>query len=197
MQTFLSTCRTLGLDQLSLRAQKLQASIPALQSETVLFLICGHDFIHNPSDLKFRGIDELFVQRNSPFELNLYSPCVDEFNRTVKTPGINASIEGTSYADQPGKQVNYDPQVAKKAGGVKPGGVGNYNLQTKALEVIVTHPMGLDKDGALQFEILQKLNTAFAKPAGPLGEIAKGTLADMKDRLRPYWGGGTSVLGLA
>jgi len=195
VQTILNTCKTLGLDQLSLRSQKLRASIPALQAENCLFLLCGYDFIHNPNDQKFRGIEQLFVRRNSPFELNLYGGCIAEFNRTLTNPGINASVEGTSWIGRPGQKVSFNPALMAKPAGVRQGGVGNYNLQTKALEVIVTHTEGLDKDGALRLEIVPKLQFAFGKPPAPLGEIAKQTLADMRQTLMPYWGAGTALLG--
>src|SRR2546423_1059392 len=200
MQTFLDTCKQLGLDQISERGKKLRASIRAQLNETLLFLICGYDFICNASDVKFRGIEQIFVRRTAPLELNLYGNCIAECNRTLTNPGISASIEGTSWKDKPGQKVNFNPALMNKPAGVRAGGAGNYNLQTKALEVLVTHAEGLDKDGALTLEILPKLKSAFATPVGPMTQFQKDradeTLAAMRQALMPYWGAGMAILGL-
>jgi hypothetical protein len=196
MQTFLDTCQKLGLDQQSVRGQKLRASIPAQLSDSCLFLICGYDFIQNPNDMKFRGIEQLFVRPQGPFALNLGQSCIADFQNTATNPAVNASVEGTSWMGQPGKKVNFNTALMAKPAGVRDGGAGNYNLQTKALELIVTHGDGLARQSTLSSEIVPKLQFAFAKPPAPLGEITKATLAEMRAALSPFWGASTMMLGL-
>jgi len=196
MQRFLEICTQLGLDKINERAIKLKASIPALQSENVLFFICGSDFISDASDTKFKGLVEVFVKPGSKFELNLYPGCLAKFNAMLSDPAIKASMEGSSVADQPGAGVRFNPANMQKAAGVRGGGAANFNLQTKALEVVVTDKEGLDKDGALDAEVIPKLKTAFAKPAAALNAVGMATLADMRDSLTPYWGADLKKLGL-
>lgn len=196
MKTFLETCSQLGLDNVSQRAPKLKASIPALQSENVLFFICGSDFILNASDTKFQGIVNLFIKPRADFELNLYPGCISAFNSMLSSPSIKASMEGTSAGNISGDQVTYSAAKMVKGPGTRDGGAGNYNLQTKALEIIVTHGQGLDKDGALELEIIPKLKTAFAAPAKPLSGPGLATWSEMREKLTPYWGGDIRRLGL-
>jgi hypothetical protein len=196
MKKFLEICSELGLDNVSERAPKLKASIPALQSENVLFFICGSDFILNPSDTKFRGIVNLFINREGSFELNLYPECISAFNSMLSSPSIKASMEGTSAGNISGDQVTYSAAKMVKGPGVRDGGAANYNLQTKALEIVVTHRHGLDKDGALEPQVIQKLKTAFAAPAKPLSGLGQATLSKMREELTPYWGGDIRRLGL-
>jgi len=172
------------------------ATVRQIHNQRTERFIAGGSLETGQPGWRLRGIEQLFVRRNSPFELNLYGGCIAEFNRTLTNPGINASVEGTSWMGRPGQKVSFNPALMAKPAGVRQGGVGNYNLQTKALEVIVTHTEGLDKDGALRLEIVPKLQFAFGKPPAPLGEIAKQTLADMRQTLMPYWGAGTALLGL-
>jgi len=196
MQKLLETCRRLGLDKESQRADRLKSSIPALQSENVLFFICGCDFVYHPGDRKFEGIEALFVNRGGKFELNLYPNCLEEFHKTLSGGPVSASIEGTSVADQPGKQFTFDPAKMQRQAGVRPGGAANYNLQTKALDVLLTHGHGLDKDGALETEIIGKLQGAFAKPVPPVTPLMTFTLDEMRQYLTPYWGPALTPLGL-
>jgi hypothetical protein len=196
MKRFLQVCSELGLDNVSQRAPRLKASIPALQSENVLFFICGSDFILNPSDTKFKGILDLFIKDTGTFELNLYPNCRSAITAMLSSPSIKASVEGTSAGNISGDPVTYSAAKMVKGPGVRDGGAGNYNLQTKVLEITVTHGHGLDKDSALTNEIIPKLKTAFAAPAKPLSGPGQATFDDMREKLTPYWGGDIRRLGL-
>ena len=215
MQAFLSICQKLGLDQTTLRERKLRASIPSGMHDTLLFLICGYDFIFYPSDQKFNGIRSVFIESNGAVPLNLYPNCLEEFESTLRPRVVHAAVEGTGWKEQradkvitkPGMQVTFSPDLLKKPIGVRDGGVGNYNLQTKALEVIVTHDEGLNKDSALDVQLIPTLLGVFALPPGPKpGQSASAIrhaemveaqfMDDMRDAVRPYWGAEIVRLGL-
>jgi hypothetical protein len=129
----LSKART-GPDNIA--RPKLKASIPSGLQDTLLFLICGYDFIYYPSDQKFSGIQSVFVRPSGAIPLNLYPECIKEFERTLTAPEVHASVEGTSWKEQrgqnvivkPGMQVKFSPDSMKKPVGVRDGGAGNYNL---------------------------------------------------------------------
>ncbi len=107
MNNFLSWCQQLGIDNANGRAAVLTDAVKALSHESVLFFLCGRDYIFKPSDLKWTGIEALFFGRGKPYELNL--PAI----------ALNSMLAGLHG---PGGVV-----------GIKKG-AGNYNLGTKALE---------------------------------------------------------------
>jgi hypothetical protein len=196
MQTFLGICQKLGLDQTALNGQRLRAAIPIGQQENALFLICGYDFIFHPNDRKFQGIGDLFVDRNGPFELNIGKPCVDQFNNILYSPAINASVEGTSWMGGAGKSVKFSSAQMVKAGGVRDGGTGNYNLQTKALEMIVADTEnGLNHQSTLDM-VMPTLLAAFNGPPRAANAMTLATFDEMRASVTPYWGADAMRLGL-
>jgi hypothetical protein len=128
--------------------------------------------------------------------VNIYPNCRSAFYATLSSPSIKASIEGTSAGKISGAPVTFAAANMVKGAGVRDGGAGNYNLQTRALDVTVTHLEGLDKDTALTSEIIPKLQKAFAAPAKPTTDHAKALLDEMREKLTPYWGGDIKRLGL-
>ena len=214
MQTFLAICEELGLRQRSLNRQRLLASIPVGFDDAVLFLICGYDFAYHPNERKFAGIGELFVRRNSPYQLNLGAKCVTNFFSMQSNPGIGVSVEGTSWPTKPGKaplpglQVSLDPAQMRQAAGVRVGGVGNYNLQTKALDMLLTDAAdGLDRQGMLtggrdeeggdgRNFTWPRLKAVCLGPSVTASAISAAYLEEMTANVRPYWGGDTVNLGL-
>lgn len=195
MEKFLEICSQLGVDNISLRADKLAASIPALCSDSILFFICGHDFIFKPHILKFTGIANLFIAEHGEFPVNIYPECRTAVLALLGNPTLSASIEGTSVGATAGVPVRFDPALMRRQGGVQAGGVGNYNLQTKALELMVTHPRGMDFQGTIRNEIIPKFNASYAK-RGTVSDLTKETLTQMRTALTPYWGADIRNLGL-
>lgn len=207
MQTFLGICEDLRLGQTSLNRQRLLASLPALLGDTVFFLICGYDFVYHPNDRKFEGIGELFVRPYGPHNINLGKKCVDRFFDMQSSPSFSASVEGTAWLGKPGMRVNFNPAQMRQAGGVRVGGAGNYNLQTKALDMLLTD----DKDGLDRQQMITggrgdehadnkftwpRLQRVCLAPHVVPSELSEATLAQMRDNVLPYWGGDTINLGL-
>jgi hypothetical protein len=187
MQKFLEICRTLGLDNVGSRSRKIRLSTTVFIHDTTLFLIAGMDFIHNPSDLKFDGINQVFVQPEGAFPINIGASTRRTFSSMLSSPAISVGIEGASSV-----KVHHSPALMVKAGGVRAGGAGNYNLQTQALEFIVTDGEGLKKQSQISDYMAQMVRlTAGGDPAGK-----QSLIDEMKDAMRPYWGGDLGVLGL-
>jgi len=111
MNNFLSWCQQLGIENLNARAPVLTDAVKALSHESVLFFLCGRDYIYKPSDLKWTGIEALFFGRGKPYELNLPHIALNSMLAGLNGPG------GVVGARQ---------------------GAGNYNLCTKALESAAT-----------------------------------------------------------
>ena len=185
MERFLEHCTSLGLEQTTLNGQKLQNGIKAGVGECSLFFICGYDFVFHPTDRKFWGIEHLFVQENAPFALNL-GPSF--------RPAFRAALAGDGLVVHPPRLGGNRPDVMPK--GVRMGGAGNYNLQTRALDLLVTDPNGMDYNLGLT-SVIPNLKAAFAKPTPTMGQIAQGEFDEMRSALTYYWGSDLWRLGFA
>lgn len=184
MKRFMEHCQTLGLEQTVLNGSKLLNGINAGIGECGLFFICGYDFVFNPSERKFWGIEHIFVQRGAPLALNLSPSFPAKFAGALKGQG--------AYVQPPRLGGNRPNLVA---GGLREGGVGNYNLMGRALDLLVTDPDGMDYNQGLT-SVIPNLKAAFAKPSPRLGEHGRAELELMRSVVRPYWGGDTWRLGL-
>jgi hypothetical protein len=71
MNNFLSWCQKLGIDTLNDRTPVLTAAVKAQSHETVLFFLCGRDYIFKANDIKWTGIEALFFGRGKPYEINI------------------------------------------------------------------------------------------------------------------------------
>jgi hypothetical protein len=98
--------------------------------------------------------------------------------------------------------------------GVRAGGVGNYNLQTKALDMLLTDAAdGLDRQGMLTGGRPQegkrapeavdgrnftwpRLKAVCLGPSVTPSAISAAYLEQMRANVLPYWGGDTVNLGL-
>jgi hypothetical protein len=108
MINFLSWCTKLGIDSPQERAPVLTAAVKSLSHESVLFFLCGRDYIYNAKDLKWMGIDALFLGRGKPYEINIGGIQLTSLQSGLKGPaggGVGAKL-----------------------------GAANFNLCTKALE---------------------------------------------------------------
>src|SRR6476646_6305893 len=92
MQPFLRWCDALGITQKNNRQNVLINAVKAQSHETVLFFLCGLNYITNPTDLKGQGIEKLFIGEGTPFEINIGGPAVATYKQLYR-PGAH------SYAD--------------------------------------------------------------------------------------------------
>lgn len=183
MQKFLEFCNELGLSQTVLNGQKLRNGVQAGLSDCSLFFICGYDYIHHPNDMKFWGIEHLFVQENAPFALNLGPRFRPQFQAalTLENVRIQPPVLGGARLVQPK--------------GVRMLGAANYNIQTNALELIVTDPNGMDYNQGL-VSVMPNLKKAFAKPPSAMSAHTQEEVSEMQVAVRRYWGSDMWRLGL-
>jgi hypothetical protein len=183
METLLTNFQKLGLDQTSLNGQRLRNGIQAGLADCSLFFIAAYDFVYNPNDMKFLGIEHLFVQPNAPYALNIGPNFRPVFHSALAADGVR--IQRPLY--ETGRMVQQK--------GVRMMGAANYNLQTKALELLLTHPDGMDYDVGLK-SVMPNLEAAFAKPASAPSAITQEEVVTMRGMVAPYWGSDTWRLGL-
>jgi hypothetical protein len=106
-------------------------------------------------------------------------------------------------------QASFNAAQMRQPAGVRVGGVGNYNLQTKALDMLLTDiDDGLDRQGMLTGGRGDKNanGKGFTWPRlkavclGPnvtgASELSATWLAEMTANVSPYWGADTANLGL-
>lgn len=100
--------------------------------ENILYMICSWDYVYRPSDEKMMGLLKVFLSNDGAGAIN-----VSDFKKTtamkiIGDPKVKTSYEGSNV----NVQLNMD-----KTGGVTLGGVGNYNLMTKAIEATLPQCM--------------------------------------------------------
>jgi hypothetical protein len=234
MEQFLRACKLLGVDVVPARPAKVRQAIAKQLAETFMFFICGYDFIYAPSDKKFRGIVSVFIEASGPLHINISDEKVAEFINAVYDPDINVSVEGTSFYQkrvlrkgvvehvQTGQKVTYDKVRMGQYGqaaGMRAGGVGNYNLQTRALESCMKNnagwlnaynkfwatPTEFKKDAkgqtlsqpSTQIQFVQAFRNPMQLTA--MGrELNDMAVNDIRQALLPYWDKeGVAVLGVA
>ena len=233
MEQFLRACRALGIDVVGMRAARVRQAIAKQLAETYMFFTCGYDFIFAPSDKKFRGIVSVFIEPNGPLHINISAEYAAGLKKQVYDPDVNVSVEGTSFYQkqvvknattyvQSGHAVSFNKDLMRQHGklpGVRAGGAGNYNLQTKALEACMQDNAGalnaygkfFAKDAELKKEKKgQQISTpstqiqfvqAFKTPLEGLSpfkrELNDQSLTDIREALLPYWDrDGVAALGL-
>jgi hypothetical protein len=183
MQAFLNKAQKLGLDQTVLNGQKLRNGIQAGLADSSLFFIAAYDFVFNPTDMKFLGIEHLFVQPGAPFLLNLGPNFRPAFKAALAAEGVR--IQRPLY--ETGRMVQEK--------GVRMLGAANYNLQTKALDLLITHPHGMDYDVGLT-SVMPNLEAAFAQPPSDYSVHTQDDIREMRAAVAHYWGSDTWRLGL-
>src|SRR5690349_8472851 len=124
LESFLHVCDRLGIASQAARRAVLTAATSISCHEHVLFFLCGRDYIYNPTDLKAEGIQKLFIGEDTPFAINIPDSAPAAIRRTMYAASVNVHTEV-------GEPHTY--RAFTKAAGVRPGGVGNYNLCTKAI----------------------------------------------------------------
>jgi hypothetical protein len=175
IEAFLARCDKLGLAPQAARHPTLVAAITAQSHETVLFFLCGRDYIYHPTDLKLQGIESLFIGAGTPFELNIGSGVADDVKDMLHAPGVTVRTEiGTPHAIG----------VYDRSAGIRAGGAGNYNLGTKA---ITRAFQGLR--GQFLRDMESAVNEAkIGKLAGALkDERVFGYLQTLRNATRRFW----------
>ena len=185
MQNVLNWCTKLGIDAVPARQSVLLASVKAQSNESVLFFLCARDYIYDASDLKWTGIDTLFLRERSPYEINIPEGTRVQIQTTVNNPALRVSTEtGAAHA--------VGAFVPGAAPGVQAGGTGNYNLCTKAL--------GLAVDGFGGAFLNDMVKAVKKKEAGEASAVSPAVVTrcmqDMRNATRRFWMANLMQIGL-
>jgi hypothetical protein len=183
MENLINYATKLGIDSPTNRAPILEASVKAMCHETVLFFLCGRDYIYNPNDLKITGIEKLFIGPGTPYQINISQASLLEFQGILRSPAFN--VKNTIGGPQQFNTFANKPLPTK-------GGVGNYNLHTKALSKAVE---GLGPN--FLRDMLKQVQSA--KAGGPTmvspAAVSKN-VQDMRNAARRFWMSGLFEIGL-
>jgi len=183
LHPFLSACERLGLDSFMNRRPSLLISAKSFSNEQVLFFLCGQDYFYHPTDEKIEGILELFIGPGKPYELNVGEVAIGNFFAALNKVAVSVTTEGGwahSYA------------AFSRAPGLRPGGAGNYNLFTKALNALAMSAIQIIGDVQ---RLLRGQNIHQATRSIQGAEVER-YLAPMRTALAPYWLLDTRNLGL-
>jgi hypothetical protein len=123
MEYFLSQCQKMGIVPQAARRPRLIASVQALSHETMLFFLCGQDYIYYPTDLKLFAIERLFIANGAPFALNVGAGAATTLRNLLRATPVQV------HTETGGAHV----MAFQRGPGIRAGGVANYNLATKAL----------------------------------------------------------------
>jgi hypothetical protein len=179
---FLSRCdKDFGLASVALRPAILRKCVKHQKHESMLFLLCARDYLHNPTDLKFQGIQDQMLGDGKPLQINIPAATLRALPG-ILNPALKVSTEiGTPHQVQ---------QFAKKmTPGARAGGVGNYNLYSKAILEIYR---GF---GEPFFQGLM-MQLRGPEPSALSSSAVFTIMQDMRNRMRRYWMGDLHELGL-
>ena len=182
LHPFLSACERLGLNSFMNRRPSLLISAKGYFQEQVLFFLCGQDYFYQPTDSKIQGILELFIGAGKPYEVNIGEAAIGNFFAVLNKVPVSVTTEG-------GWAHSYT--AFSRAPGLRPNGVANYNLFTKALNAVALDAIQIIGD--LQRSLGGNIHQATRSIQG--AEVER-YLAPMRTALAPYWGLDTRNLGL-
>lgn len=177
IENFLAFCDRVGLAPQAARHPTIIAAIKAQSHETILFFLCGRDYILNPTDLKLQGIESLFIGAGTPFEINIPSGVADEIKGMLHAPGVKVRTE-TGAPHTIGQYSFAD------RGGVRAGGAGNYNLGTKA---IIRAFAGFGPKFLLDTQSALNLARAGKLAGATKDERIFGYLQSLRNAARRFW----------
>lgn len=158
MDNFKSRTMEFRLNEPDTYARNLRGATIGQCDEQYLFMLCAYDYVYNPDtlDQKLKFMLNYFfwmpekTGRNDPlgvaWYLNIGSPHKERIDALLVNPTVTVSIENKAFNAVPapkGAMVTKSAATgnptfeAPKAlnGGVILGGVGNYNLFTKAIDI--------------------------------------------------------------
>ena len=174
LDSFLHVCDKLKIANQAARRAVLTAATSAGCHEHVLFFLCGRDYIHNPTDLKAEGIQKLFIGEEAPFAINVSDAAPAAIRRQMYSPSLNVHTE----MGQPHTYAAFT-----RAAGVRPGGVGNYNLSTKA---IIAAREGLR--GIFLRDLIAQVTAATEHGSDAVSPARVFRLMQsMRNATRPFW----------
>jgi hypothetical protein len=173
LQTFLGWCDRLGIASQAARQSVLTAAVRAQSHDAVLFFLCGRDYIKNPTDLKFQGIEKIFMGAGAPFEINVGGAALDTFRQIVHAPTLNVRTE---------MGMPHTIGAFTKGRGFRPGGAGNYNLCTKAL---VEAQQGLGS--TFLRDMVKGVENAKSGESAVTPERVYGNMREMRNATRRFW----------
>jgi len=170
------------------------AAVKEQVHESVLFFLCGQDYIYHPTDRKLEGIRRLFIGPGTPFEINGGTQTWNECRKALETPEVKVKTELL----QPHVFSSFT-----RTAGARPGGVANYNLAVNALAECV-YAMG---PATFLRDMVAGVNRGRAMEVGEnnvrtgLGQVGSrtrivGYMQDMRVAVTPYWGNEVWHLGL-
>ena len=183
LHPFLAACERLGLHSFMNRRPSLLISARSFCNEQVLFFLCGQDYFYQPTDGKLEGILELFIGPGKPYELNIGDVAIGNFFEALNRVPVSVTTEGF---------LAHSYTSFSRAPGLRPGGAGNYNLFTKALNGLALSAIQIVGD--LQRLLCgQDIHQATRSIQG--AEVER-YLAPMRIALARYWLNDTAHLGL-
>jgi hypothetical protein len=140
MKNLLEWGAFLGFDNVGMRETYLKRMCNANSVEIALFFITAYDFVFRPHDRRFEGIIHLFFEANAPYAVNIYP----EGRARIKTMITGAStlvredLNHMPAEPTRGRRVGGEIGGNHKPVGLRDLGKANYNIQTMALEAIVS-----------------------------------------------------------
>ena len=181
---FMQTCDKLGISNPGLRASILRAAVKGQVHENVLFMMCARDYIYNPTDLKWQGIESLFLGPGKPFQINVGDDALGSAMDRMRNPAVDVKWEdGGAH-----KIANFTYKP-----GIYAGGAGNYNLRTKTIAGALG---GMSR--AMVNDMIKQVTQIRAGVAGSDVSDHRFNLymQDIRNRLRRFWPGQLHELGL-
>jgi hypothetical protein len=174
LESFLHVCDRLKIANQAARHAVLTAATSVGCHEHVLFFLCGRDFIYNPTDLKAEGIQKLFVGEETPFAINVSDAAPAAIRRQMYATSLNVHTE----TGEPHTYTSF-----RRAPGVRPGGVGNYNLCTQAL---IEAREGLR--GTFLRDLITQVTAAVTNGSDAVSASkVSRMMQNMRNATRPFW----------
>lgn len=188
---FLDLCAKLQVSVPARVPELVRGSFKLLQQENVIFLALGYDYWVNPSDLKAGGLYQAFLMDQGASasaddlpQLNFSAKTKSQISSFWFSPTVSVKRELIGDAVTEAEQAQGLGDTAnlkmRRSGGVMDGAAGNYNLVTKALDVIA-EDFG---SSGLAADLQRKLPTA----AGSVDATKRGLMVAAYKELRNWWG---------
>jgi hypothetical protein len=151
MESFKARTREFRLNEPNTYERNLRGATIAECEEQYLFLLCAYDYVYNPvtTDEKLMFMKNYFFRKPSGplvFETMWYINIGESIQANIDTllvnPTVNVSLEGKNIipplfnaAKSPATGNSIFAASKALQGGVVLGGVANYNLFTKAIDI--------------------------------------------------------------
>jgi hypothetical protein len=198
LAAFLDLCAKFTISESGNVPDLVRKSFNALVHESILFLVLGYDYWFNPADQKAIGLSQAFLadaivpssggsaqvgmhsvpltkvksdQSDDLPQLNLSSSVQSQIRSLWIKPDLALKKEVTGEA--------VDPQRISR-GGFVTGGVANYNLCTRVLDLVADDFTGSGMATELQRNL--------SRSSADLGGAKRQTMVNCYRYLRSWWG---------